>query len=54
MTLNEFIKELQKLQEQGLGEYEVRAQYRDDAGVYPGTDDDVKPFVKHTKNQIII
>ena len=54
MTLNEFIKELQRLQAQGLGEYEVRVQYRDDGGFYSGTDDDVKPYVKESKNQIII
>lgn len=54
MTLNEFIKELQRLQAQGLGEYEVRVMYRDDGGVYPGTDDNVTPYVKESKNQIII
>jgi hypothetical protein len=55
MTLNEFIKTLQKLQKEGKGDFQVVvAQYRDFDGGGADYDEDVKPYPKEEKKLIYL
>lgn len=54
MTLNEFIEELKKLQEEGKGDYQVVVQYRDEGGDYAGWDENVEPYTKDNVKQIVL
>lgn len=50
MTVKELIEELSKLNEN----YEVKVQYRDDAGKYWGTDDEVWLEVDDDTKEVIL
>ena len=55
MTLNEFIKTLQKLQKEGKGDFQVVvAQYRDFDSSGADYDEDVKPYTKEEKKLIYL
>ena len=54
MTVNELVEELEKLKDDGKGDYEVTVQYRDEGGYYYGVDDDISCFVNETRKRIVL
>ena len=54
MTVNELIEALEKIKDDGKGDYEIAVQYRDGGGDYFGVDDDISCYVNETKKRIIL
>lgn len=51
MTVNELIEALEKIKNDGKGDYEVTVQYRDDRGCW--LRDDISPDVDETIKRVI-